>query len=137
MKVNLPRWDDLINLTTISNLLTKYPPEVVISWAGHKKGTITKGPELSMIGEAGAEAVIPLEGSNKKYGKTLMQHILPKYFPDMVGFRQQGGIIGGGSYDYSTANNENYTIAGPININSVANADDFLQQLKFKMRSSK
>lgn len=42
----------------------------------------------------------------------------------------------GANYDYSNNPVENYTITGPINVQGVANAEDFSDKLKFKMRSS-
>ena len=94
-----------------------------------------KGPEIAMLGEAGKEAVIPLQGTNKRYGEEILRSILPRYFPDMISYRQQGGIIGGGN-DYSSNINENFNIMGPINVNAIANAGEFSEQLKFRMRAS-
>jgi len=54
--------------------------------------TETTGPTSAIIGENGAEAVIPLEGSNRKYGQAILQNIIPKYFPDLS-FMQAGGIV--------------------------------------------
>ena len=57
-------------------------------------GLMVDKPTSSIIGENGAEAVVPLEGSNRKYGKSILQKIIPKYFPDLA-FMQTGGIVGG------------------------------------------
>jgi TP901 family phage tail tape measure protein len=54
----------------------------------------TRGAQHAIIGEAGAEAVVPLEGANRKHGKAILSHILPKYFPDLA-FMQSGGISSG------------------------------------------
>lgn len=107
--------------------------------AGAAKGMFAKGPQLSVIGEAGKEAVIPLEGVNRKYGRELLEYILPKYYPDLVAL-QAGGIMGGNSrtisYGGDTNENENYNIMGPINIQGVNNVQEFGDTLKWKMRSS-
>jgi len=79
--VNIPNIDREINY--ILNEIPKF-----------KRGvTETRGPVNAIIGEAGAEAVVPLEGTNRKYGKSILQKIIPKYFPD-VSLMQTGGIIG-------------------------------------------
>lgn len=104
-----------------------------------QKGFITKGPQLSMIGEKGAEAVVPLEGANRRFGKNIMQHVLSSYYPDLMKL-QHGGIIGagaggrGGSY---TSNTEEYNIMGPITVTGVSNVGDFMNQLKASARASK
>ena len=62
-------------------------------------GGIVNKPHLGMIGEAGAEAIIPLAGTNKHRGIALWQQtgellgILPKH--------ARGGIFGG-SIDYKS-----------------------------------
>jgi len=126
----IKRWDFKNNLNTY---LMKKKVGDYLGWA---KGGIVAGPQLSMIGEAGKEAIIPLQGLNKKYGKQILMQILPKYFPDMVSYKQQGGIVGGGGNDYSSNINENFNIMGPINVNAIANAGEFSEQLKFRMRAS-
>jgi TP901 family phage tail tape measure protein len=100
---------------------------------GAQTGMITKGPQVSLIGEAGAEAVVPLEGVNKKYGKKLLAQILPRYFPEF-GVHQYGAIVGGGG-NTSNNYNESYSINGPITVNGVQNVNDFMNQLKMRSRT--
>lgn len=89
----------------------------------------TKGPMVAMIGEAGAEAVIPLEGANKKYGKDILMEIIPKYFPEMT--RQTGGIINDNS------RKEEFNILGPVTVHGIANVDDMADEFKYRYRTSK
>jgi len=53
--------------------------------------TETTQPIQALIGENGAEAVVPLEGANRKYGKQILEKIIPKYFPDLTPM-QTGGV---------------------------------------------
>jgi hypothetical protein len=79
--------------------------EDVKSFSALKKGAITRGPQLSMIGEKGAEAVIPLEGFNKrKYGEDLFRSIMPIFLPnlpkDIKEFEKRNkGLKGFGKFD--------------------------------------
>ena len=99
----------------------------------NQKGGIYNKPTMGVFGEKGAEALIPLEGKNRKYGREILSQILPSYYPELLGF-QTGGIFTGGS---STSNvyNETYAMHGPINI-TTNNAEDFMEQLKYKFRAS-
>jgi TP901 family phage tail tape measure protein len=92
--------------------------------------TKTKGPTFAMIGEAGAEAVIPLEGGNKKYGRSILNEIIPKYFPEMT--RQMGGIS-----NVDNTRIEEYNILGPVNVTGIGNVQDLAEEFKYKYRSSK
>ena len=78
--------NDMFNLMLRSLMRDKY--RLLDSIIPHKTGGIARNPELSLIGEKGPEAIIPLVGSNKRYGKEILSHILPRYFPEMIGFRQ-------------------------------------------------
>jgi hypothetical protein len=96
---------------------------------------------LALLGERGSEAVIPLEGMNKKYGEELLKYIIPKYYPDLIKL-QAGGMIGGGgrggnTYGGDTNYSESYSIQGPITITGVSSPEDFMNQLKLKSRASK
>ena len=73
---------------------SKEPMEIgtPVKWA---YGGIVRGPQSAIIGEAGDEAVIPLEGKNRKFGLDLLKQIIPKYFPDLF-FMQQGGVVSTG-----------------------------------------
>jgi len=57
-----------------------------------QKGDIVSKPTYALIGEAGPEAIIPLSGKNKKYGESILSHVIPRYFPELT--MQTGGIIG-------------------------------------------
>ncbi|MBE3094413.1 MAG: phage tail tape measure protein [Actinobacteria bacterium] len=106
---------------------------------GLQKGAMVKGPQMALVGEAGPEAIIPLEGMNKKYGEELLKYIIPKYYPDLLKL-QTGGMVGGGrsvSYGGDTNQNENFSIMGPIYVQGVADENDFVEKLRFKMRSSR
>jgi len=102
---------------------------------GHQRGGIFSQPTVGMFGEAGAEALIPLSGKNKKYGRNLLEQILPKYYPDMVGF-QTGGLFTGGGSTSNTYNSDSYSINGPINV-TTNNPQDFMEQLKYQYRGSR
>jgi hypothetical protein len=98
---------------------------------------ITRGPQLSLIGEAGAEAVIPLEGRNRKYGESLLSEIIPKYYPNLLQL-QRGALIGGnlGTGSSITNNSEEFNIMGPIYVENVGNAEEFMTDLKLRARST-
>lgn len=96
-----------------------------------------KGPTPALIGEAGAEAVVPLEGINKKYGLRILKEIIPSYYPELM--KQQGGIIGGGvttTYGGDTTNVEEYNILGPITVTGVGDVSDFMESLKMRARTT-
>ena len=67
----------------------------IASKFGFQSGAIVSGPQMAMIGENGSEAVVPLEGKNKKQGAKILEYILPRFFPD-IKMMQSGGIVGGG-----------------------------------------
>ena len=145
---------------------------------GHQRGLIATSPTWGVFGEKGAEALVPLEGGNKKFGENILRTILPM-FPDIqrdiaryvmtkqlksimgkkklykffqekklksimdymdddmfkaVAF-EKGGIVGGRGYS-STENmyNDNFNIMGPITVQGVQNTEDFMSDMKFKMR---
>jgi TP901 family phage tail tape measure protein len=105
--------------------------------AGLQSGiTKTKGPMFSMIGEAGAEAVVPLEGSNRKYGLGILKEIIPNYFPELtrVTALQTGGVGGMGS-TYNR-NEESYNLYGPVSIQP-SDVEDFTESMKYKFRMSR
>lgn len=97
---------------------------------------IVRGPQPAIIGERGAEAVVPLEGVNRKYGQQILQSILPRYFPEMTMYNPIG--TGGGITD--TVNNtyatDNYNITGPITVVS-RSPQDFMEQMKYQYRASR
>jgi len=103
------------------------------------KGGIFKSPSLGMFGEAGAEAIIPLEGSNKKFGANLLSAIIPEYYPEMM--NAGGAIYGGDSYNRAVTHSagdsyaENYNIMGPVNVAS-QDPIDFMNKMKSNYRAS-
>jgi len=105
-------------------------------WA---EGGVVKSPSLGMFGEAGAEAIIPLEGKNKKFGETILNTIIPQYYPEML--NANGAIYGGDSYNRSVTHStgdsyaENYNIMGPVNVAS-QDPIDFMNRLKTNYRAS-
>ena len=106
--------------------------------AGYQKGLgITRGPQLALIGEAGADAVIPLEGKNRKFGENILKYIIPEYYPNLLKL-QGGGLFGGGKNTFSNNENyeENYSILGPVYVNA-NNVEEISQDLKYKYRASK
>jgi len=102
-----------------------------------KRGGIASSPTFGMFGEAGAEALIPLEGTNKKFGERILNEIIPKYYPELM--NQTGGIFGGGggttSYGGDTVNSESYNITGPINV-TASDPRSFAEALKYQARGS-
>jgi TP901 family phage tail tape measure protein len=99
----------------------------------------TSGPTLSMIGEAGAEAVVPLEGANRKYGISILQDIIPKHFPE-IAMAQTGMVAGGtGTSNVSNTSSENYNFYGDIVVNEASNAEEmldaFFDELEMRSRS--
>lgn len=85
-------------------------------------GGITSGPELSWIGEAGTEAIIPLSSTRRNRGLQLWQQA-----GKMLGVRMfaNGGIVGGGQ----TQNNKAVKAAASIST-SVALGNTPLDQFK-------
>lgn len=109
--------------------------------SGYQKGLIATQPTLGMFGEKGAEALIPLEGANRKYGKELLQYIIPEYYPELM--KQAGGVFGAGSYGRSisyggdTINEDNFAIYGSISVNGIQNVSDFMNELKMRARTAR
>jgi hypothetical protein len=118
-------------------LSTPIKVNVSVHTDGHQKGGIYNKATMGMFGEAGAEALIPLEGSNRKYGESLLREIIPSYYPDLM-FQGGGLFTGGGvsSIDNSRNNEENYNIMGPVSINA-NNVEEIGRDLKYRYRSSK
>ena len=105
---------------------------------GFQQGGIFTSPTAGIFGEAGAEALVPLEGKNRKFGERILQDIIPKYYPDLM--FQEGGIFatgGGRTYnDNSEFFEENYNIMGPVSINA-NNVSEFSEDLKYRYRMSR
>lgn len=126
------------HMLNVSNLMEDAARSLANAIARLKsqKGGIATSPTLGIFGEAGAEALIPLEGRNKKFGREILSTIIPKYYPELM--RQTGGVYGGGggnSYGGDTFS-ESYSITGPITV-VAQNPQDFTEQLKRRYRTSK
>jgi TP901 family phage tail tape measure protein len=108
-----------------------------------KEGGIVSKPTFGMFGEKGAEALIPLEGKNRKFGAKILEQIIPSYYPELMKVmgHQEGGIFGGKTtnitYTSGPSNTEAINITGPINVTGVSNTDDFMNQLKYRARASR
>jgi len=107
-----------------------------------QRGGIVKSPEVALIGEAGPEAVVPLVGANRKFGKRILEYILPRYYPELMTKAQAGGIFGttytrNVTYTTGPTSVEEYHIHGPINVTGVSNVNDFVEQLKYRARVSR
>ncbi|BAH06762.1 hypothetical protein CKR_1711 [Clostridium kluyveri NBRC 12016] len=85
-------------------------------------GGIVNGPEVTLIGEAGTEAVIPLSSSRRNRGLSLWQQA-----GRMLGVRMfaNGGIVGGGSTGTGKVAKATANIS-----TSIALGDDSLTQFK-------
>jgi len=105
-------------------------------WGRNAKGGIATKPTFGMFGEAGAEALIPLEGHNKKYGLSILESIIPKYYGELM--QQRGGVYGTSRSTTinETSNAENYNIYGNIMLPNVSRANDFGSEMKMRFRSS-
>jgi len=107
----------------------------------YQRGMITDKPTMGVFGEAGAEALVPLEGKNKKFGRQILETIIPNYYPELLGIEAQAGGIFNTSYTGGSTISEiyedNYNITGPINVTGVQNVNDFMNTLKNKARASK
>jgi tape measure domain-containing protein len=85
-------------------------------------GGITSGPEMSVIGEAGTEAIIPLSSARRNRGLSLWQQA-----GRMLGVRMfaNGGIVGNGPAGGAKAAKATANIS-----TSIALGDDALSQFK-------
>jgi len=101
---------------------------------GFARGLIAKAPTLGIFGEAGAEAIVPLEGSNKKYGFDILKSIIPKYFPSLM--MANGGVTSPSSSPgrLSTSNIEEYNFYGDFNITGVDDAEELYDEFMEKLR---
>lgn len=124
----------------ISDMVDDLPEEYQKYFTGFAKGGIvglqsgiakTVGPQLAMIGEAGAEAVVPLEGINKKYGRAILGEIIPEHFPEFgIQGMQTGGVVGTPtSVSNTTTNSSRYIIEGDINVYGVQDVEEFMDEL--------
>lgn len=139
--------DGLTGIISIENLfegLSGFADALASGWNevadffGFKQGAIvkaangiteTKGPQFAMIGEAGAEAVVPLEGANRDNGLAILSKIIPKYFPELSGIPvMQGGSTPSITKVTSDEGTE-YHIHGDINVYSPEDAQDFVDKV--------
>lgn len=120
-----------------ANAAARSARRVASSVNKNAQGGIYKSPSIGMFGEEGAEAIIPLEGTNRKYGEELMRHIIPKYYPELM--FQRGAMFtggGGGSITNNERFEENYNVLGPVYVNA-DNAREFGEDMKYRYRMSK
>ena len=106
---------------------------------GEQRGGIFSRPTLGIFGEAGPEALIPLGGKNKKFGAKLLEYIIPRYYPNLLRYAQEGGIFGATynktiTYTTGPSTTEQYNITGPITVTGVANVQDFMNELRTRAR---
>lgn len=101
------------------------------------KGTIATKPTMGIIGEAGPEAVVPLTGSNKMQGRRILDYIIPKYYPELMGGGYPGmastmPVYAGAGGDTFT---ETYNILGPVTVKS-DRPDKFMKELQMRYRTA-
>ena len=102
---------------------------------GNARGGIFNKPTYGMFGEAGAEALVPLE-KNKRMGERILQTIIPEYYPELM--QQTGGIYGSNmarTTNYNTTSGDSYGITGPVTVIS-NDPVDFTNKLKEQYRVS-
>ncbi len=99
----------------------------------------TSGPTLSLIGEDGPEAVVPLV-NNKSNGEAILRTIIPRYFPDLMSGMQINSSAGGsipGNVGNSTIVEE-YNFYGDFILSGIENEkqliDKFMEELKYRRR---
>jgi len=131
--------EDLYEVMGIEGIVSEINPALA-KLLFKARGGITSGPTPAIIGERGAEAVIPLEGANKKFGKDILDYIIPKYYPELM--KQRGGIAGATynrniTYTSGPSATENITITGPIQLPGVRDVSGFMNELKLRARASK
>jgi TP901 family phage tail tape measure protein len=130
--IEMQKWADSFNTAKGGIFNSKSIPKLA---KGIKS---TRGPMSAIIGEDGAEAVIPLEGSNKKYGESILSHILPKYFSDM-NYLERGSVPHLGTNNLTSDTNE-YNFYGDFNISGIENGqqlvEEFMDELKRRRRMS-
>jgi len=114
-------------------------PDFIPGIGGFARGGIAKGATLGVFGEAGAEALIPLEGANRKFGRNILETVLTEYYPEML--HQTGGIFGGGASSSVGGNGDTYTdnfnILGPVNVTGIGSVQDMSEEFKYRYRSSR
>ena len=95
-------------------------------------GGLIRKPTLLLAGEKGPELLLPL--TNISRTAKLLSAFLPRYLPQLTG--QAGGLFTPTYTTTSTTYSENWTITGPIYIQGVANAEEFLNELKYRARAA-
>jgi len=106
-----------------------------------ERGGIFNSPTAGVFGEKGAEALVPLEGTNRKYGENIMKYLLSTHYSNLLGM-QKGGVFGGTSYNRNVTYSgdtmsENYNMYGPINVHGIQDVGAFTNQLKFRYRNTR
>lgn len=111
------------------------------SISSHAAGTITTGPEIALIGEAGPEAVIPLSANRRGRGLELLQQVGEQMGVSMdTGGGDTGGDVSSFIPDtgYTTdtsGGNQNNVKVGSTNVNfDIKGADgDVMGQIRKNM----
>ena len=107
--------------------------------------TETRGPTPAIIGENGAEAVVPLQGINRRNGLEILKRIIPEHFPELT--PMESGSIVSSSYGGVKTNpsgpatvvqgNKEYHIHGDINVYGVQDVDEFMDELMRELEERK
>lgn len=107
--------------------------------------TETRGPTPAIIGENGAEAVVPLQGINRRNGLEILKRIIPEYFPELT--PMEAGSIVSSSYGGVKTNpsgpatvvqgNKEYHIHGDINVYGVQDVGEFMDELMRELEERK
>ena len=136
--VDIPVWMKALSplawVPDIINYALTEAKKGMISLAGGI--TRTHGPTNALIGEAGAEAVVPLEGANRRFGKQILDEIIPKYFPDILANNkaslQRGGEVNlprtSTEYLRNTEESTEIHVHGDINVYNPNNMDEFMDE---------
>ena len=103
----------------------------------YQSGGVFNAPTLGVFGENGPEALIPLSGTDRKYGLELLNAIIPRYYPELM--HATGGLFGTNyatNYNAGDSYAENYNIMGPVYVEA-NKPEDFTNSMKYKFRMVK
>ena len=113
--------------------------------------SMVSSPTIAMIGEDGAEAVVPLE-NNRDNGLAILSSIIPNYFPEMMmqtgalstslsapsfGGVNTRDIITVSPSGRSSTYNEEYNFYGDFNISGIQNAEDMVEEFMDELKKRK
>ena len=103
---------------------------------GMQRGGIFNSPTPGIFGEKGAEALVPLEGTNKNRGLGIIKSIIPRYYPELM--YQTGGVFGNAITTPQADVTKSVNLYGDINITGVQNSremvDAFLREMEIRSR---